>query len=218
MLKRILPPAGSFIFRCTLPPVLYYFYAMKNVFLAAMLPLALLSCKAKEKKEDKKFISVLSLIRKQVAHIDTSLYSIMKLVYIDSNRTDTTYIPREQFADAARDFLDIPDLADPKVAARFKEEPMIMDQTIGRVIITYTPVDPGREECKSQQLLATPVIGEETRVNNIIITREVSNRDSFLHRQMLWQMDRSFQVTTVSQKVGKPETTTTFKVTWNEEN
>jgi len=152
-----------------------------------------------------------------VIHVDSSLYSIRKIVYTDSLHADTTYIPREQFAAVAGEFLDIPDLSDKKVAARYKEEPVFHDETLNRVIITYTPIDPDREEVKKQELLATPVPGEEARINNIIIVREISNRDSFLQKKMLWQMNKYFQVVTTSQKPGQPEVSTTTKVSWNED-
>lgn len=175
------------------------------------------SCKQKKKEEDKHFISVVSLIKKQVEHVDTSVYNIIKTVYIDSLHIDTAYIQREQFADIAKDFLDIPDLSDKKVAKRYKEDPAVQDEMLNRVIITYTPINPDKEEVKKQELLATPVPGQEARVNNIIIIREISNRDSFLQKKMLWQLDKSFQIVTTSQKPGKPEVTSTTKVTWNED-
>ena len=34
---------------------------------------------------------------------------------------------------------------------------------------------------------------------------------------MLWQVDKSFQVTTIRQLPGQKETTTTYKVIWSEE-
>ncbi len=179
--------------------------------------LFLFSCKQKEKEPDKKFISVLSLIRQQVAHVDTSLYSIVKVVSTDSLHHDTTYIPREQFSAIAKEFLEIPDLSDSKVAKRYKEEAPIYDETLNRVIITYLPVDPDKEEFKRQELLATPVPGADSKINNIIIIREISNRDSFLQKNMLWQMDKYFQVVTRSQKPGQPEMITTTRVTWNED-
>ena len=191
---------------------------MKNypVLLFAFI-IALSACRQKKQEEDKKFISVLSLIKKQVAHVDTSLYSIMKVVYIDSLHSDTSYIPREEFKNTAKDFLDIPDLSDQKVAKRYKEEPARYDELLNRVIITYTPLNPVDEEIKSQELLVTPDPAAGDKVNNIIIIREISNRDSFLQRKMLWQMDKSFQVITTSQKPGKPEITITTKVSWNED-
>jgi len=176
------------------------------------------SCRQKEKEPVKKFISVLSLIQKDVAHVDTALYSIMKVVSTDSLHSDTSYIPREEFGKAAKDFLDIPDLSDPKVARHYKEEPALFDEMLNRVIITYLPLDPEKEEIKRQEILATPVPGADAIINNIIIIREISNRDSFLQKKMLWQTNKSFQVVTSSQKPGKPEITTTTRVTWNEDN
>lgn len=191
---------------------------MKTYFLLLFSLIALLpACRQKKKADNKKFISVLSLIKKQVAHVDTSLYSIMKVVYYDSLHSDTMYIPREEFEVAAADFLAIPDLSDQKIASRYKEEPARYDESLNRVIITYTPLNPEREEIKSQELLVTPNAATGDKVNNIIILREISNRDSFLQKKMLWQMDRSFQVITTRQEPGKPEIIITTKVSWNED-
>ena len=40
--------------------------------------------------------------------------------------------------------------------------------------------------------------------------------DEEMKQNMLWLMDKSFQVATTIQKPGKPEKTTTVKVAWNE--
>lgn len=180
----------------------------------SFLLLCFLSCKQKE--EDKKFISIVSLIKKQVAHVDTSLYPIMKIMIEDSLNSDTIYIPREEFASVAKDFLNIPDLSDQKIARRFKEEPPRYDELLNRVIISYTPINPDKEETKKQEMLVTPNPAGD-KVNNIIVVREISNRDSFLQKKMLWQLDKYFQVITTSQKKGQPEQTTIMKVSWNED-
>lgn len=177
--------------------------------------LVLLSCKQKT-ETGPKFISVLSLIRAEVADVDTSLYPILKTVTYDSTRTDTFFIPRENFAAEASDFLSIPDLGDKKVAARYREEATRYDELLGRVIFKYVPIKPENEEIKSQELLATPIPGQDAKINNIIIIREISNRDSFLQKKLFWQINKSFQVITTSQKPGKPEMTTVTKVSWNE--
>ena len=187
----------------------------KNFVLLLPFILALPACKSKKKEPEKRFVSVLSLIENQVAHVDTSLYSIIKIVQNDSFPADTIYIPREEFRTAAKDFLSIPNLSDQKVAKRYKEE-AILDETINRLIITYTPEDPAKEEIQKQELLVTPNPGTGDNVNTIIIDRVISNRDSFMKQSMLWQMDRSFQVATTLQKPGKPEKNTTVKVVWNE--
>ena len=178
--------------------------------------LLILSCKQKEKTPDKKFISVLSLIDKQVQHIDTSLYAITKAVYTDTLHRDTSYIKREDFRFVAKEFLDIPDLSDPKISKNYQEETRF-DELLNRVIITYTPVKDGDEEIKKQELQVTPNIATGDKVNNVMITRVINNRNGFLKKDMLWQMDKSFQIVTTTQDPGKPEVITTTKVSWNED-
>jgi len=189
----------------------------KWIYSGCILSLGLLACQSKKAEPAKNFISVLSLVQKEAALVDTSLFQIIKTVTYDSSRTDTSYIAREDFRKEAKDFLDIPDLADPKVAKRYKDDSPMYDQSLGRVIFKYVPIEPEKEEVKSQEFLATPVPGADAKINNVIIIREISNRDSFLQKKLLWQMNRSFQIVTTSQKPGKPEITTVTKVAWNED-
>jgi hypothetical protein len=179
--------------------------------------LTITSCKQKEEAETKNFISVLSLIEKQVSHIDTSLYAITKIVYTDSLHSDTTYIPREDFRSVAKEFLDIPDLSSKKIAALYKEETRY-DELLNRVIITYSPVNADEVEIKKQELQVTPNVATGDKVNNVLINRVINNRKGFLKKDMLWQMDKSFQIVTTTQQPGQPEKITTTKVTWNEDN
>ena len=84
----------------------------KYVFVLLLIFPAIIACKKKKKEPEKKFVSVLSLIRAQVAHVDSSLYPIIKIVSRYSLQNDTTFIPREKFAAEAKDFLEIPDLSE----------------------------------------------------------------------------------------------------------
>ncbi len=176
------------------------------------------SCKSKKEDTSKTYVSVVSIIRKQVEKIDTSLYSILKIDYIDSTHADTTYVARENFAALAKDFLETPDLSDKKVAKQYREDQAVVDQMLNRVILTYVPIDPKKQEFKKQELVVTPVPGEDAKINNIIIIREVYSRDSFLQKKLLWQIDKSFQIVTTSQKPGQIEKTITTRVVWNEDN
>src|SRR6185295_9332188 len=168
-----------------------------------------LSCKRKKNAENNQdqqesFFPVLSFIKSQVAHIDTSLYPIKKIVFTDSTHSDTFFVPREEFRNLAKDFLEIPDLTDKKYKDRYKEE-KLFDETLNRVIITYKPQNPDKEELQKQEVLIAPDPSGD-KVNSIIIDRVISNKDSFLQKNMLWRVDKSFQVTTTAQKSGQPET------------
>ncbi|HKB45165.1 MAG TPA: hypothetical protein VKC90_12275 [Chitinophagaceae bacterium] len=183
--------------------------------------LFLLSFACKQKKSNsgqnqkESFFPVLSFLKSQVAHVDTSLYPIKKIVFTDSIHSDTIFVPREQFRSLAKDFLDIPDLTDKKYKNRYTEE-KLFDETLNRVIISYKPQNPDKEELQKQEVLIAPGSSGD-KVNSIIIDRVINNKDSFLQKSMLWQVDKSFQVTTTAQKPGQPEITTIMKITWGED-
>ena len=72
----------------------------------------LAGCNSENEEEDQnaQFFPVVSYLNSQVAHVDTSLYRIIKIVTVDGV-SDTSYIPREQFRNEAKDFISIPDIA-----------------------------------------------------------------------------------------------------------
>ncbi len=175
---------------------------------------SLIACKQKEKNNKETFFPVLSFIQSQVADIDTSLYSIRKLVYIDSLRTDTIYLPREQFRAEAKDFLSIPDLSSSKYNDRYAEEKQF-DETLNRVLLTYIPLKPEKEEIQRQEVLIKPDPSGD-KLTNIIISRAIATKDSMVQKQLLWNVNESFQVITTKQLKGQPETTSTVKVIWGE--
>ncbi len=171
-------------------------------------------CRSKSPGEKRNHFPALSFIQSQVAHVDTSLYSIMKLVYRDSSDADTSYIRREEFRAAARDFLDIPDLTSSALSKRFTEQSNF-DETLGRVMLTSYPVDREKEVLQRQEVLITPsAAGDE--VNSIFIDLLFQNRDSVVQKRLLWRVDHSFQVTAIRQKPGQPEIISTTKIIWNE--
>ena len=192
----------------------------KNLFLLIIISALLLPGACKQKKKEKpaedRFFPVLSFIRSQVAHIDTSLYPIRKLVYVDSTRTDTLFVKREQFRELASDFLRLPDLSDSKFEDRYIEK-KTFDTTLNRVILILEPVKPEKEEIQRQEVLIRPD-NTGDRVTSIIIDYLLSSKDSLVQKRMLWQVDKSFQVITTRQLPGQAETITASKVIWNEEN
>lgn len=171
------------------------------------------SCKEKDDRE--KFFPVLSFIQSQVADIDTSLYAIRKLVYVDSLRTDTFFIHRENFREEAKDFLSIPDISTSKYRDKYTEE-KIFDETLNRVLITYTPLLPEKEEIQRQEVLIKPDPAGD-KVTNIIINTVVNTKDSAVQKRLLWRMGESFQVTIIKQVAGQAETTSTSKLIWDED-
>lgn len=178
--------------------------------------LILFACKPK-KSEDKSesFFPVLSFLQSQVANIDTSLYAIKKIVYTDSIHSDTSWVNREEFRGLAKDFLAIPDISDKKHRKLISEE-KLYDESLNRVILSYKPIKPENTEIQKLEILITPDVAMGDKVSSIIIDQVVADKNGSLQKKMLWRVDQSFQVTTISQKPGEPEIISTLKVTWNE--
>lgn len=189
---------------------------MKNLFLTAALCLWIITgCKNKKNTEEENPVSfpVLSFIKSQVAHVDTSLYPIVKIVTADSV-PDTTYIPREEFRAAARDFLEIPDLTDKKWKGLYTET-RIYDESINRVIITYLPVKDEYEVSRQEVLIIPGGDSPEGKVSSLYIDLNSVSANSSVTKKLLWLADESFQVVTITRQEGKPEQTVTTQVIWN---
>ncbi len=189
---------------------------MKKILVSLIIIIAVLySCKQDKKPAGKPFISVPSLVRAQVNQVDTSLFVIRKIVTVDST-SDTSFVRREDFATEAKEFLELPDLADPKVAKDYKQDSAIYEEFLNRVIITYRPVNKDAS-IRKEELLITPSLMEGDHFNSIMISTFDQDRNGSVQKEMLWRMDKSFQVVTTVQSPGQPEKTRIVKLIWNED-
>lgn len=171
-------------------------------------------CKDKSPdKQDPSFIPVLSIIESQLKGIDTSVYAIIRLDY-SGDSADTQYIRREDVRGMATDFLGTPVLT----SARFEEE-NVPGPTEGLSTITYRPKSADKEEVQRIDVVLDPKLSEtgQSVIKSIFIDRGISGRDSVIQKKLLWQVDRSFQVTTIRQLAGQKETVNSFRVIWNQD-
>lgn len=189
---------------------------MKKTLASLLLFTAILfACKQEKKPVGKPYISVPSLIRAQVNQVDTSLFVIRKIVTVDST-SDTSFLRREDFATEAKDFLELPDLADPKIAIDYKQDSAIYDEFLNRVILTYRPVNENAL-IRKEEILVTPSLMEGDHFQSVMVTTFRQDRNGSVQKEMLWRMDKSFQIVTTLQSPGQPEKSTTLKIIWNED-
>ena len=89
---------------------------MKNyLFIPALITILFAACKEKKEIKQELPISVLSIIKGQLNHLDTSLYGIIKYETAD-NTTDSTYLKRDEIRKFAAPFLSLPEIADKNYA------------------------------------------------------------------------------------------------------
>jgi hypothetical protein len=111
--------------------------------------------------------------------------------------------------------LSVPDLSSPAYRNRYTEE-KLFDETLNRVLLTYTPLNPDKEEIQRQEVLIKPDPSGD-KVTNIIINSFTNTRDSSVQKNLLWKVGESFQTTITKQLAGQPEKTSIVKVIWSED-
>lgn len=188
---------------------------MNKIFLCLFCLVSLLACKEKKNNADKDttYFPVLSFLKGQVRHIDTSLYRIVK-VETTGGISDTAYIPREKFETCAKDFLSIPDISSEKWKAGYKEDKMY-DDVLKNVILTYSTTE-ADNEIKREDVILEPNANGNSDVKTIIITKWLSNADSTIEQNMVWYVNKRFTVVTKIQKANSPEKIKTVQVIWND--
>jgi hypothetical protein len=191
---------------------------MKKIIFPATVFLFLSACNGGKEKDDEKNINkvtpALAFLKSQAAMIDTSLFVIKKIVITDSLHSDTTDVHRNDFRSLAKDFLDLPDISLKKYKEQYTEAKNYYSD-LNLVSLITLPKDPSTAEIQKQELLITPD-SEGGKMKTIIIDREWVNKDSSVVKKMLWQVDKYFQIVTLKQIAGKPETTQIVKVVWND--
>ena len=186
----------------------------KLFYVFSSLLLLLLSCKSKNKDadEDSNFFPALSFIKSQIAHVDTSVYRIIKVTKIDS-LSDTAFIKREEFKDAAKDFLNLPDISTNRLKDEYKET-KLYDQDLEQVILNYMPKEPHEEITRQEVLIKPNPNGDQ--VKYIFINSTKQSEDSTVNKILFWEVDKKFRVVTSVQKPKSPEKTRIEEVIWND--
>lgn len=183
---------------------------MKQTWLLfASLFVILFYCSCKEKRND--VFPAIDFIKGQVANVDTSVYSIIKLVPLTDSTYDTTHVRREDFNLLAKDFLETPDISK-KFGGKYTEERM-MNNELGLAVFIATPKD-NNLEVRRQEVRILPDPPND-KVKSIYLEKFESNNDSSVMKRMTWYADRKFQIVTIVQKKDGQEKTSVTEVVWN---
>jgi len=165
----------------------------------------------KQKKND--VFPALDFIKGQIAHVDTSVYRIVKLVPLTDSTYDTSYVKREDFKTLAKDFLETPDISK-KFGGKYTEERM-MNNELGLAVFIATTGDEDLEVRRQEvRILPDP---PNDKVKSIYIERLNGNKDSSVLKRMTWYTDRKFQIITIMQKKNQEEKTSVMQVVWNDQ-
>jgi hypothetical protein len=164
--------------------------------------------------DDVTYFPVVSFLKGQARHIDTSLYRIVKIETIDSTTT-TTYIKREEFKKYAKDFLELPDISSDKWKEDY-EETRMFDDALNNVILTYTTTERENTVRREDVMLEPTNASGNSEVKNIIVNTFQLEDDSTIEKNMVWYVNRRFIIVTKVQKKDQPEKIKKLEVIWND--
>lgn len=190
---------------------------MKKSSALLLILVILISCKSPKKDKEntnENVTAVLSFIKSQVAQLDTSLSPIKKIEQVDTLPADTIDISRNEIRALANDFLNIPDISQKQYKDEYKES-QNYDPDLGLVSLLTLPKTTSSADIQKQEVLIKPD-SEGGKIVTMYIDREWGNKDSSVTKKMIWQVDGYFQVLTLKQFPGQPETSHLLKVTWKD--
>jgi hypothetical protein len=188
---------------------------MKRIVLFLYILLIVVSCRQKKSPaaENTAFFPVLSFLKSQAAEVDTSVYPLLKIVTIDST-SDSSYIKREEFKHYASDFLSLPDIGSKELKNQYTET-KLFDETLGRVVLDYTPKN-SEAEIRREEVMIIPDAETGDKVQSVIIDRLVNSNDSTVQKRMFWQVAKRFQIVNIVQKNNQPDKVVTTEIVWND--
>lgn len=175
----------------------------------------LLACGDKKDEgtvDNSAFLPVASILRGQIKDVDTSLYNIMK-IETKNDVPETTYIKREDFKKYAADFLALPDLTQKKWKGDY-DEANFYDATLESFIHSYTAKDEDLETRK-QEVLTNQSPDGQLHIKTIMAETYEEEKGVTIRKNMIWHVDRRFQILTTRQKKNGPEEVEKLQVIWN---
>lgn len=150
-------------------------------------------CKNKEKKKGADaFFPVSSFLKGQVKALDSSLATFTKIESVNG-RTDTTIISRQDAQALARDFMQLP-----AIDADDYTETQQYDDLIQQVVINQMPKEADATIQRQAVLIQPGPLGEEDKVKTIIVDQLLNEKGSTVQKNLLWEVDAKFQITTVT--------------------
>jgi hypothetical protein len=169
------------------------------------------SCKNKSKAKEETPISVISIIKGQVQHLDTSLYQFTKYQKKEDH-PDTSWINREEAIRLASDFLTLPDISQKNYRSDYTEERLI---DAAQNILSITAIAK-KEDAEIQKQIIIINLDElaSGKVSSLYFDRIKQVRDTVIEQKLFWEIDKFFQEGTSILVNNQQEKTELLKVSW----
>ena len=158
---------------------------------------------------------VMSYLKSQARHVDTSLYRLVKIETVNG-RSDTSYIPREAFKTYAAEFLELPDISSEKWSEDY-EETRMFDDMLNNSVLTYTTKEEDNEVRRADVVIDGTADSEgNTPVNTIIIHQAKNEGNKSIDKNLVWYVNKRFTIITKTGTAKGPEVIKKLEIIWND--
>jgi len=186
---------------------------MNRLVFVIVMALLISACggKKKVKKDTSNYFPIRSFLQSQVKQIDTTLNRIT-MIETANGRSDTSIIDRGKATVMAREFIDIPDLKDPKVGQDYTES-NVYDSVLGMVSITYLADDDDLEITR-QEMHVVPTFSENDQPKSFYLEKYSSKGKETIEKKLIWEVNRYFQIRTIVHVKNEPDSVHDVQVFW----
>lgn len=180
---------------------------------AILFSLLVVSCKSKKDKKPEvpatNFFPVKDYINGQVARLDTSAYTFLKIQTVDG-RSDTTTIRNAEVKEYAKDFLELPDISASDIKDDY-EIAHLYDEELEAFAFTFTTKED--HPVKSEHVVVEPMPNAEGKndIKSIFVDYWQTTGNEMIRKNLFWEANKSFQITII------PEAGNTkrVRIVWN---
>jgi hypothetical protein len=186
---------------------------MNKLIIAFFLAIFILSCKSKKEKKPEvpatNFFPVKDYINGQIAKLDTSGYTFLKIEIIDG-KSDTTPIKNSEVKQYAKDFIDLPDISAKDIKDDY-EIAHLYDEELEAFAFTFTTKED--HPVRSEHVVVEPMPNADGKndIKSIFVDYWQPGGNSSVRKNLFWEANKSFQITTIPDS----GSTKRVRIVWN---
>ena len=190
---------------------------MNRFIIVLFLSISFIACKSKKEKKPEvpaaNFFPVKEYLNGQVAKLDTSAYTFLKIETVNG-KSDTTPIKSSEVRQYAKDFLELPDISSKELKDDY-EITHLYDEELEAFAFTFTTKED--HPVKSEHVVLEPMPNAEGKndIRSIFVDMWQGGDKAPIRKNMLWEANKSFQVTTTNTAPGQPESIKRVRIVWN---
>jgi len=190
---------------------------MNRIIIVLFISCSIVACKSKKEEKPEvpaaNFFPVKDYLNGQVAKLDTADYSFLK-IETTGGRSDTTIIKNTEVRQYAKEFLNIPDISSKELKDDY-EITHLYDEDLEAFAFTFTTKED--HPVKSEHVVLDPMPNAEGKndIRSIFIDMWQNANNASIRKSMLWEANKSFQVTTTTEAPGQTESTKRIRIVWN---